>query len=258
MLGNLTLVLVKTRFPENIGMAARACANMGCPNILLVAPERYEFEKAKPLATTKGAKILKNLKVFPTLRDALSGFHSAFCATARNGGWRKNPLYPWDAARQIIAEINQNRKVALVLGPEHQGLTNKELAIASGIIHIPTVDLSSLNLAQAALLLLYECLKEAKNFSGAINAPKQWLSLDKLAILEENFQGLLKKLHCLQGKNQDYAFIQYHQLLARLHLRENEFAALMGLCRQLENMLINPGKGSLPKCRNFHDRNNNE
>ena len=39
LLQGLEIVLVKTRFPENIGMAARACVNMGCPTLRLVDPE---------------------------------------------------------------------------------------------------------------------------------------------------------------------------------------------------------------------------
>ena len=50
----LQVVLVQTRFPENIGMAARACVNMGSHSIRLVAPERWDREKARPLATPKG------------------------------------------------------------------------------------------------------------------------------------------------------------------------------------------------------------
>ena len=58
LLQGLEVVLVKTRFPENIGMAARACVNMGCPTLRLVDPERWDREKARPLATPKGQDIL--------------------------------------------------------------------------------------------------------------------------------------------------------------------------------------------------------
>ena len=51
------VVLVEPRFPENIGMAARACANMGIGRLSLVAPELWEpehQEKALPLSTYQG------------------------------------------------------------------------------------------------------------------------------------------------------------------------------------------------------------
>lgn len=47
LLDGVQIVLVKTRFPENIGMAARACANMGCPAIRLVDPERWDPGKGR-------------------------------------------------------------------------------------------------------------------------------------------------------------------------------------------------------------------
>ena len=59
LLQGLEIVLVKTRFPENIGMAARACVNMGCPTLRLVDPERWDREKARPLATPKGQDLLR-------------------------------------------------------------------------------------------------------------------------------------------------------------------------------------------------------
>ena len=86
------VVLVRTRFPENIGMAARACANMGCSRLCLVAPERWEIEKARPLATPKGLPVLEATRVVPTLAEAVAGSSLVMGTTARLGGWRQSVL----------------------------------------------------------------------------------------------------------------------------------------------------------------------
>ena len=105
LLDGVQVVLVKTRFPENIGMAARACANMGCPGIRLVDPERWDREKAAPLATPKGQNLLDNVLVSPDLAKAVAASSLVLGTTARTGGWRQALLAPGQAAREVAAAL---------------------------------------------------------------------------------------------------------------------------------------------------------
>ena len=82
LLQGLEVVLVKTRFPENIGMAARACVNMGCPTLRLVDPERWDREKARPLATPKGQDILDAVEVHEDVAQAVAQSALVFGTTA--------------------------------------------------------------------------------------------------------------------------------------------------------------------------------
>ena len=99
LLQGLEIVLVKTRFPENIGMAARACVNMGCPTLRLVDPERWDREKARPLATPKGQDLLDAVEVRADVAQAAAESSLVFGTTARVGGWRQALLSPEQAAR---------------------------------------------------------------------------------------------------------------------------------------------------------------
>ena len=71
----LQVVLVQTRFPENIGMAARACVNMGSRSIRLVAPERWDREKARlcgvvqALGVTEAGDIRRTPAALDAARD---------------------------------------------------------------------------------------------------------------------------------------------------------------------------------------------
>ncbi|MEF2808254.1 MAG: TrmH family RNA methyltransferase, partial [Desulfovibrio sp.] len=89
LLHGVRVVLVNTRFPENVGMAVRACANMGCSELTLVTPEMWIPEKAAPLATAKGAPLLSRVKVVSSLAEAIGDCHLILATTARTGGWRK-------------------------------------------------------------------------------------------------------------------------------------------------------------------------
>ena len=88
-LRHLEIIMVGTKFPENIGMAARACANTGCGRLTLVSPAWWDKEKARPLATAKGEPLLDAIEVKPTLGDALAPNVLTFGTTARTGGWRR-------------------------------------------------------------------------------------------------------------------------------------------------------------------------
>ena len=97
-LRHLEIIMVGTKFPENIGMAARACANTGCGHLTLVSPAWWDKEKARPLATAKGEPLLDAIEVKPTLGDALAPNVLTFGTTARTGGWRRGLLTPEQAA----------------------------------------------------------------------------------------------------------------------------------------------------------------
>ena len=100
-LRHLEIIMVGTKFPENIGMAARACANTGCGRLTLVNPVWWDREKARPLATAKGEPLLDAVEVKPSLADALGPNVMTYGTTARTGGWRRGLLTPEQAAAEI-------------------------------------------------------------------------------------------------------------------------------------------------------------
>ena len=145
LLDGVQIVLVKTRFPENIGMAARACANMGCPAIRLVDPERWDREKAGPHATPKGQSLLDGVRVSPDLAVAVAESSLVLGTTARTGGWRQALLAPGQAAREVAAALARDEKVSLVFGPEDRGLNNEEITHCQRLVTIPPTRLPALS-----------------------------------------------------------------------------------------------------------------
>lgn len=238
LLDSLAVILVKTRFPENIGMAARACANMGCPQIRLVQPERWDFLKAEPVATTQGMGILNSIQIFPDLPAALAPFSAVYGTTARLGGWRRAVSNPQLAAEEIARRARLGEKIALVFGPEDRGLANSDLAWCQEIVSIPVQEgAKSLNLAQAVLILLYECRKALAGRPVVPVRKRRFISCAERGLLEENLKKALVELHCFTEKNQDYSFQQWRDLLNRAALRRYDYDALMGLARQILNRL---------------------
>ena len=243
LLQGLEVVLVKTRFPENIGMAARACVNMGCPVLRLVDPERWDREKARPLATPKGQDILDSVAVHENVAQAVAESALVFGTTARVGGWRQALLSPEQAAREAAAVLAKGEKVSFVFGPEDRGLNNDEIMHCHRLVTIPTdPSASSLNLAQAVLLLSYACanavraqrhgekpVEEARGGKVATAAEQERLM--------ESLKNMLLRLDYLHGDNPDYFLMPWRRLFSRAGLLRHEYDALMGLCRQVRHKL---------------------
>lgn len=247
----LEVILVQTRFPENIGMAARACVNMGSRSIRLVEPERWDREKARPLATPKGQGVLDTVQVMPDVASAVADCSLVIGTTARTGGWRRSLLSPEQAATEVAQSLERGEKVALVFGPEDRGLDNDAIQHCQRLVSIPTnPEASSLNLAQAVLLLLYECAKavrarqheQAGDKAPAGGGGGRTISAADYERLLENLKDMLLRLDCLHGDNPDYFLMPWRRLLARAQVRRHEYDALMGLCRQVRNKLDSSGK----------------
>ena len=239
LLEAVRVVLVKTRFPENIGMAARACANMGCPDLRLVEPERWIREKAVALATPKGVQVLDAIRVHSTLADAVYDANLVIGTTARTGGWRREIFSPRQASAEVAEAISRNEKIAVVFGPEDRGLDNAEIAACQRLVTIPTDGAaSSLNLAQSVLLVLYECACAVREMGGKKSKPQAAsMTAGELARLFDDFKAMLLQLDCLHGDNPDYFFLPWQRLFSRAGLKRHEYDALMGLCRQVRSKL---------------------
>ncbi len=237
MLQGLRVVLVNTRFPENIGMAVRACANMGCGELTLVNPERWLPEKAAPLATPKGRDLLSRVEVRPDLLSAMGDCQLVVATTARTGGWRRALLTPSQAAEKVQAALARGEKAALVFGSEDRGLENADIELCQHIATIPTSgEASSLNLAQAVLIMLYECAGAARRAGEGrerqTDGERTITAVDSERLMASLERALLR-LDAIHGDNPSYFLMPWRRLFARAGLRRHEYDAFMGLCRQI-------------------------
>ncbi len=155
LLDRVTIVLVATTHPGNIGAAARAMKTMGLQRLALVAPKI--FPSAEATARASGADdILVQASVHADLASALQDIHYVVgtSARARHLEW---PIMMPRAAAEWLAGVPSDSAIAFVFGREHSGLSNTELELCQRVIRIPSSpSFSSLNLAQAVQLCAYE------------------------------------------------------------------------------------------------------
>ena len=237
MLDQLVVVLFRPKYPENVGSVARACLNMGCPNLVLVRPRAWDMERALPLATSHAKGILESARIVDTLEEALEGCTSVFGTTARTGGWRKGLMSPVTLSGVVDERLRTGGRVAILFGPEDAGLTNEETKVCSGLVTIPTSwEGTSLNLSQAVMVILYECFKKALDepFEPAGPPQERPTTLDEQEALFENIKGTLLTIDFLKDDNPDYWMLPVRRFFSRINLRRNEYNLLMGVCRQIK------------------------
>ena len=153
----IRVVLVEPEHPGNIGAAARAMANMGLRQLVLVAPT--EFPSAIATARASGAEPLEHVRVVTTLEEAVAdcGVVVAASARVRSVAWPQKS--PEVAMQELLASAGNS---ALVFGRESSGLTNAELDLCHVQTRIPVTEaFSSMNLGCAVSVLLYELRRQA-------------------------------------------------------------------------------------------------
>lgn len=170
------IILVGPQMAENIGMAARAMANFGLTEMRLVSPRGGWPKKGAHSAASGAAHILKDAKLFDTAAEAVADLSFVFATTARERGQMKRVVGPREAASEALERSLGNQRVGIMFGRERTGLENDEVSLADAIITFPVnPDFSSLNLAQAVLLVGYEwytkITTDALPFHGEMFSP---------------------------------------------------------------------------------------
>jgi tRNA/rRNA methyltransferase len=152
-----TIILVRPQLGENIGMAARAMLNCGLSSLRLVAP-RDGWPNPKAERAASGADIvLDRARVFDSVEAAVADLGRVVATTARNRELSQRIVTPRRAAAEMRGWAAEGDKVGILFGPERTGLTNDDMVQADTALSIPVnPQFSSLNIAQAVLLVAYE------------------------------------------------------------------------------------------------------
>ena len=229
-LENITIVLQKPKYPENIGAAARAACNMGITRIKIVNPENYDLAKINKLATHEAGKIVEQIEIFDNLYDAVAEFNYVVGTTARLGGERKVICSPLELSEKLVSVSRKNR-IAILFGPEDRGLTNEDIRFCHMLVNIPTSEFSSLNLGHAVMVICYEL------FSACSGVQKKFVprlaGRHELEGMYEQLKDIFIKISYMNPDNSDYWMVKIRRFLNRLNLKSREVSIIRGICRQI-------------------------
>lgn len=227
----IAIVLTRPRYPENIGAAVRAMRNMGLEQLIVVSPENYDLEKVMKMATHATAETVRRIQLEDDLQTALAPFSYVVGTTARLGKQRGQCLTPPQMAEKMVA-ISKNNNAAILFGPEDRGLSNEDLRFCHDLVNIPTAEFSSLNLAQAVMVVCYELFNAS--------APQKTKHTPRLANrfeldnMYDHLKDVLVRISFLNPTNPDYWLNNLRGFFSRVQLRAKDVSIVRGICRQID------------------------
>lgn len=155
LVSQMIVVLHRPRDVRNIGAVVRAMKNMGVQQLRLVQPAPFDWDDIGGIAH-RSEDIRASASIHDTLDEALADAVLVVGTSART----RSGAPSRDDVRMVAAECVAQAHlgpVVLLFGPEDNGLDAAALDRCHLTVRLPTDPAyRSLNLAQAALLLLYE------------------------------------------------------------------------------------------------------
>ncbi len=156
MTGRLSLVLVRPKEDGNVGAAARAARNFGVSELVLVNPRARLGEEARRRAMG-GIAILRDARreedLFTAVERSDLVIGTTDLAFGRSTAYLRRTVSP-ERLGEIVATVEGS--VALVFGPEDNGLSREELARCDLLVHVPARrEFPTLNLSHAVAVVLY-------------------------------------------------------------------------------------------------------
>ena len=230
-LENIAIVLNKPRYSENIGAAARAMRNMGIGELVVVDPPNCDLTRVLKMATHGAIEVVEQCRFADSLPEALSKYSFVVGTTARLGRQRQVIDSPGKLAGRLVP-ITRKNPTAIVFGPEDRGLTNEELRLCHWLVNIPTAEFSSLNLAQAVMIICYELFTAGVEREGRPHVPRL-ADRHELDGMYAQVKDILVRIDYINPENPDYWMNKIRQFFTRMQLRAKEVSIIRGICRQI-------------------------
>ena len=214
-------------------MVARAMQNCGLKKLILVSPrEKWPNQKAYDVSA-KANIIINKVKVFNSIKVALSPFHYVIATSARNRFLQK---FHQNNFSSLFKQIPSNKNIAIVFGPENSGLSNEDLLLCDTIFSIELSKKNqSLNLSHSVLLMAYKW-KEYFSKSNNIKSRKINLSTKKDFNFFMNFlkYELIESGFLLEKEKRSSKFNNIQAMFLRAKLSKTEIQTLWGMIKKLK------------------------
>lgn len=157
MTARIDVVLVRPKEDGNVGAVARVARNFGAGRIVLVSP-RARIGAVARRRSMGGLSLLESAVRVPSFDRAIEESDlvvgTTDLSTGRSTAYLRRSVSP-ERLGQMLRYIEG--RVALVFGPEDNGLSRTELARCDLLVHIPARrEFPTLNLSHAAGIVLYE------------------------------------------------------------------------------------------------------
>lgn len=168
---DLTVVMEDIHDPHNVSAMLRSADAVGVLRVHLVY-SKDKFPKLGKKSSASATKWVKRTK-HASIRECYDALRAeGFTVCATHLGKRSVPLY----------DVDFTKKVALVFGNEHRGVSDEAAALADVNVRIPMAGMiESLNVSVACAVTLYEAFRQRLAGGSRKLSAKETLQLAELS-----------------------------------------------------------------------------
>ena len=233
----INIVLVDTIHPGNIGSVARAMKTMGLSRLSLVNPRVFPSDDAIALSGN-ATDVLKNAKIYKNIREAIKDSTFVYATSSRDRSIQWPIKDAASAAKDIHAEVNNDKEISIIFGKEDRGLTNDELENANRLIEIPANPICPvLNLAMSVQIISYEIFKASSDIKL-----KEWrdypeVNSEQLQMLIDHFIETAIDIDVIDPDNPKKIISRIKRMFTRLQPDEMEASFMRGFLSGIKKKL---------------------
>ncbi|MGH9398379.1 MAG: RNA methyltransferase [Terriglobia bacterium] len=253
------VVLVRPRNPLNIGAAARAMANFGFKDMVVVEPYGPVWREAR---SAVGAEdIIRTARAASSVAEAIGdrtlvvGTTSGQRRTLDRELMSLDELPAWVKKQEPRARRRGACQAAILFGSEKTGLSNENLSYCHVLVRIPTQPrCPSMNLGQAVAVCCYEIARVSQRMVGRqtreleepssphstcarASAPA---SIQSIEHIFERATHVLDEVGYLKPKSREAQILKLRRGLIERRLSSHDAKILGGLLAQIEWKLGHP------------------
>lgn len=247
-LERIRIVLDEPQNLVNVAGVVRAMKNMGLSRLRVVRPAEWDAWRITGIAH-RSEDVVERTEHMDTLEEAVADAVLVVGTSARPRTAHRNYRYARDWAPRMLARAEEG-PVALVFGREDRGLSNEALDLCDGVAIVPTdPEYSSLNLAQACLLLSYELFLAAQGEDLRLprgRRSKGPASRERMETMFEALEGGLARIEFFKARTPESVMRTFRTLLSRADLDQQEAGLVQALGFEIQNYLDRNLPGDYP------------
>ena len=228
------IILVRPQLPENIGLTLRAMHNCGLDRLILVSP-REKWPNKKAIHSAANAKIIiKKVKVFNSINEAVSNYNFIIATSARKRFLRKPHKKDY---LSLFKDLPNSKKIAILFGPEQSGLSNNDLMLCDCIFTIPTSFKNhSFNLSHSVLLMAYKWQEYFMHFRVKSSRNNDVSDKKSFIVFMQYLKNELNNSGFLYPKEKSNSmFNNVQSMFLRANLSKKEIQTLWGMIKVFKN-----------------------
>lgn len=231
-----SVILWEPQDPINIGSVVRICRNTNVTDLRLVRPRTWNPDVVLISAPRSESFIAEHVHRYESFRDASTGIHRLYALTARGRRERQRRLRVDDLLEELSTMLDSDARFGFVFGREDAGLSNDVVDRCDAYITLETsADYSSLNLAQAVMLVIWNVFRRFGE-PEPLRAPQrvfERISHDVLERMMDDVEKALVTIEFFKGDQRENVMRTIRSVFMRANLDQQELATMWGVFKEV-------------------------